>query len=138
MSKLKEFAEFLLEVVGCGGYYQHRPTPFDEWTTRSCTVCVDRLTVVEYALGKLRLKPKEEEKKKIPLELCDITPNMIFKGKGWFNGRFTTILEANCDGVALLVSETFELTRYTVLLKMEWQYSTDNGKTWKGCYKYEN
>ncbi len=135
MSKLKEFAEFILEVEKCGGFYQRRKDSDSEWVTYRIEQCITHLDYEEFWVGDLRLKPKEE-KKKIPLEFSDITPNTVFsiyKNKGWFK-----IYSANEDGVETPIQNTeFELRSLSYKDLMTYYYSED-GKTWKGCYKYEN
>jgi hypothetical protein len=134
MSKLKEFAEFVLEVEKNDGNFQ-----FDcgkGWNNVSIDNERHALNFKYWLYGITRLKPKEEERKKIPLEFSDIQSSMVFtRGEGtMFNWSF-----ANHSMVLIydLMEGTFKPYDYENLIG-EFEYSTDNGKTWKGCYKYED
>jgi len=136
MSKLKEFAEFLLEVCKVG-FYDRREDENEDWITFTCGV--DRhydtyLVYNEFNSGDLRLKPKEEEKKKLPLEFSDITPNVIFRDRlekeHWY-----TIMSVSEECIVICEGYIHEIS-YQKLMEV-YEYSTD-GKTWKGCYKYED
>ena len=140
MSKLKEFAEFILEVENNDGFFEIQDS-YGNWFPAHFASERNNLSYSMFKSNSLRIKPKEEEKKKIPLELCDITPNMIFKNRGWGDGHFSTLLSVTNEGVFFFKSFTTDkmaIIKYLHLLDFNWQYSTDNGKTWKGCYKYEN
>jgi hypothetical protein len=138
MSKLKEFAEFLLEVDKCGVYQRIEDEGYI-WKTYYGGNGT-HLTFNEFDSGDLRLKPKEEEKKKIPLELCDITPNMVLRYPSFEKGMFTAVLYSHESYLTYYWPHTMDVVngRYCDLLINKVEYSTDNGKTWKGCYKYEN
>lgn len=135
MSKLKEFAEFLLEVEKDGGRYQVYVDSTQTWLDCGYDSST-ALNLDSFENYHIRLIPKEEEKKKIPLSFEDITPNMVFSAynnKGWFK-----IYSANKYGVESPVQDKHgALSYYTYEDLMKYYYSED-GKTWKGCYKYED
>jgi len=139
-SKLKEFAKFLIGVEKCGGEFQRRQNEHYDWHNYTKDNGPELLSWEEFELGDLRIKPKEEEKKKIPLELCDIAPSTIFKGRGWDDGHFSNLLSATNEGVYFFIKvalDKFEVNTYSNLLEYGWKYSIDQGKTWKGCWKYD-
>ena len=131
-SKLKEFAEFLLAVEKSGGEYLCNIA--GAWVIKE-NFDSAYLSFDNYLNGYLRLNPKEEEKKKIPLSFEDITPTTVFsiyEDKGWFK-----IYSADKDGVETPVQNTeFELRGLSYKDLMKYYYSED-GKTWKGCWKYD-
>jgi len=140
MSKLKEFAEFILEVEKCDGIYQGRKNAHSEWETCKIELHKNPLGYEEFLIGDLRLKPKEKEKKKIPLEMSDIVAGMILKYPSFEKGMFTTVLFSDNTTLAYYWPYTMDVVngRYVNLVINNVEYSIDNGKTWKGCWKYEN
>jgi len=140
-TKLKEFAEFLLKVDKDGGRYQIFSDVSQRWL--DCGYDSKRgLSWHNFEINYLRLKPNKTGRKKIPLEFEDITPSTVFRREGC--KEISSMLYADPSFVLFLNTSTLPVLNIKesmflyISLVDAFEYSTDNGKTWKGCYKYED
>jgi len=90
---------------------------------RSCTY---RTLLYPADLAKYDIKPKTKQ----PLTAADFPPGTVVRCSGIINWAMVLLASYN------YISVSFEnQINYERLMIGEWQYSTDQGKTWLPCYK---